>query len=63
MIGGWCFLIGTLFFWKGPIQGDVGCEATCGNYIVVLVSGAQYLCHSSVPKGRLGFCKSVKANF
>lgn len=36
MIGGFCFLVGTAFFWKGPIQGDVTCFSTCNNYEIVL---------------------------
>jgi hypothetical protein len=36
MVGGFCFLVGTCIFWHGPIAGDVGCEATCGNYDTVL---------------------------
>jgi hypothetical protein len=36
MVGGFAFLIGTSFFWIGPIEGDAECLVTCNNYEVVL---------------------------
>jgi hypothetical protein len=37
MVGGYCFLVGTCFFWKGPIEYDVGCEVDCFNYDFVML--------------------------
>jgi hypothetical protein len=36
MVGGYCFLIGTTLFWRGPIAGDDDCMISCGNYDIVL---------------------------
>jgi hypothetical protein len=36
MVGGFSFLIGTAFFWKGPIEGETGCFVTCRSYEFVL---------------------------
>lgn len=36
MVGGFSFLIGTTFFWRGPIEGDDTCLVTCNNYELVL---------------------------
>jgi hypothetical protein len=36
MVGGFGFLIGTAFFWKGPIQYEDECLVTCTNYEIVL---------------------------
>ena len=36
MVGGFSFLIGTSFFWKGPVEGDTECLVTCNNYELVL---------------------------
>jgi hypothetical protein len=37
MVGGFSFLVGTSYFWKGPIEGDSECFVTCSNYEFVLV--------------------------
>lgn len=36
MVGGFSFLVGTSFYWKGPIEGDTTCLVTCNNYELVL---------------------------
>ena len=35
-VGGFAFLIGTIVYWAGPVEGDPHCVKSCTNYQVVL---------------------------
>ena len=36
MVGGYCFLIGTCLFYKGPVEFDQNCQVTCFNYNLIM---------------------------